>query len=140
QLLFYHASLRTNDTFTGLVSYDITTSTSSPDAFAGFEYTPKTASHLDNLLPSSFDINDQGPTHLLNLIFGGSGLTAAGATLQTDSKEFNSEDFPAVRFVMSGSVVPDLGSPVPEPSSLLLGGIAALARLGAWAWRRRAAR
>jgi LPXTG-motif cell wall-anchored protein len=38
------------------------------------------------------------------------------------------------RFSNSGSVVG-----VPEPSSLVLGGLAAAAGLGLWAWRRRAA-
>src|SRR5262249_26656688 len=75
-------------------------------------------------------------THFLNLVFGGGGLTATGATLvPTSSLELNGSASPPLRFVLSGSVVRG----VPEPSSLVLGGIAAAAGLGLWAWRRRAA-
>jgi hypothetical protein len=129
----------TNDAITALVTYDITTSTVS--GFQGFEYTPATAPAVNNKLPSQFGLFD-GPMRSLSLGFGGSGLTATGATLSTSGingsfeTESGSPDFPIEqRFVASGSVVG-----VPEPSALVLGGLAAAAGLGLWAWRRRAAR
>ena len=120
----------TNDALTALVTYDITTSTVS--GFPGFEYTPATAPAVNNKLPSQFGLFD-GPMRSLSLGFGGSGLTATGATLGTNSFELNAAA-DNDRFVVSGSVVG-----VPEPSALVLGGLAAAAGLGLWAWRRRVA-
>jgi hypothetical protein len=121
----------TNDTLTALVTYDITTSLVA--GFPGFEYTPTTAPIVGNALPHSFELLSSG--HNLTLSFAGSGLTATGATLQpVMSSELNNIASPPLRSVVSGSVVG-----VPEPSSLLLGGVAAAAGLGLWAWRRRAA-
>jgi hypothetical protein len=124
----------TNDAITGLVTYDITTS--SVAGFPGFEYTPVTAPVPTNFLPGAFILADGTNTHFLNLAFGG-GLTVAGATLDTSgnlSSELNLGATPDLRDIVSGSVVG-----VPEPSALVLGGIAAAAGLGLWAWRRRAA-
>jgi hypothetical protein len=126
----------TNDAITTLVTYDITTSTA--DGFPGFEYTPATAPTVTNNLPNGFDLSDSTDTHQLDLAFS-SPLTATGGALTHSSETNDSADM--TRFVASGSVVG-----VPEPSALVLGGIAA-AGLGLglwiwpwlWAWRRRAA-
>jgi len=126
----------TNDALTALVTYDITTSTVS--GFPGFEYTPATAPGVSDGLPNSFVLIANGGERQLALFFTG-GLTATGATLSTtagatsDESIFIGPTF-VTRHIESGSVVG-----VPEPSSLLLGGVAALAGLGLWAWRRRAA-
>jgi MYXO-CTERM domain-containing protein len=118
----------TNDALTTLVTYDITTSTA--DSFPGFEYTPATAPGVMNNLPGGFVlINNSSPDHVLHLNFTG-GLTATGATSVGGREVF--DDFS--RDITSGSVVG-----VPEPSALVLGGLAAAAVLGLWAWRRRAA-
>jgi hypothetical protein len=126
----------TNDAITALVTYDITTS--SADSFSGFEYTPATAPFVTNGLPLEFGVGNS--TRALNLEFNG-GLTATGAALTSgstsDSFEVVIESF---RSVVSGSVVG-----VPEPSALVLGGLAAAAGLWLWLWpwlwlrRRRAA-
>jgi hypothetical protein len=122
-------TFETNDAITALVTYDITTS--SVPGFPGFEYTPATAPTVFNSLPTQFTLLDfSGLSHQLNLGFFG-GLTAAGATNVGGLEYF--DDVP--RQIASGSVVG-----VPEPSSLVLGGIAAAAGLGLWARRRRRAR
>jgi hypothetical protein len=117
----------TNDALTTLLNYDITTS--SVPGFPGFEYTPVTAPNVMNNLPTNFDLTSS-PFQILALGFPG-GLTAAGAT-SVDGFEELGEDS---RSIESGSVVG-----VPEPSALVLGGLAAAAGLGLWARRRRAAR
>jgi hypothetical protein len=121
----------TNDALTALLTYDITTS--SVAGYPGFEYTPATAPDVFNDLPNGFSLSEsnRGP-HFLVLTFR---LTATGATIIFPSYEENTNAlFPFMRNVASGSVVG-----VPEPSSLVLGGLAAAAGLGLWAWRRRAA-
>jgi hypothetical protein len=62
---------------------------------------------------------------------GGTGLANAHASTMSASTVGNATS-------VSGTIVAT-GPAVPEPSSLLLGGIAAVAGLGLWAWRRRAA-
>ena len=121
----------TNDAITALVTYDITTS-SAPN-FPGFEYTPATAPIVGNGLPRFFELDSSPAVHSLFLEFLG-GLTATGAILTVASSETNNLAVEITRSIVSGSVVG-----VPEPSSLLLGGLAAAAGLGLWAWRRRAA-
>ncbi len=117
----------TNDALTALVTYDITTSAAG--GFSGFEYTPATAPNVTAFLPTGFTLGDSSGAHLLLLSFAGN-LAATGGILSTISFEFQTDVFPT-RSIVSGSVVG-----VPEPSSLLLGGVAALAGLGLWAWRR----
>jgi hypothetical protein len=116
----------TNDARTALVTFDITTSTVS--GFPGFEYTPATAIGNGALLPTEFFL--EAPARALILVFAG-GLTATGATLSAGSRETTGAPD---REIVSGSAVA-----VPEPSSLLLGGVAAAAGLGLRTWRRRAA-
>jgi hypothetical protein len=125
----------TNDALTALITYDITTTTES--SFPGFEYTPATALIATNGLPLLFELDsNSSPGHALRLNFTG-GLTATGAPLSVGSSSeiFSTGPIGVERHVTSGSVVG-----VPEPSSLVLGGIAAAAGLGLWAWRHRAAR
>jgi hypothetical protein len=105
----------TNDARTALVTFDITTST--VGGFPGFEYTPATAPIVGtDVMPFALGLGNG--THALILEFNG-GLTATGATTLGGSFEINNNASPTERFVASGSVVA-----VPEPSSLLLGGVA----------------
>jgi hypothetical protein len=108
----------TNDAITALVTYDITTSTTG--GFPGFEYTPATAPNVINSFPFGFAVFTDLSERTLILDFSG-GLTATGATILAGSGE---QDLPieATRHIVSGSVVG-----VPEPSSLVLGGLAAAA-------------
>jgi hypothetical protein len=130
----------TNDALTALLTYGITTSSvTGPPAFPGFEYTPATAPNVTNSLPGSFEVFNGGRIQDLLLVFSG-GLTAAGATSVGGDEVFSGSS-PIHRLIVSGSVVG-----VPEPSALVLGGIAAEAGLGLWLWpwlwlrrRRRAA-
>jgi hypothetical protein len=123
----------TNDALTSLVSFDITTTTG---AIAGFHYTPGTAGSGPTSLPTILVLEPASLDHILQLTFNG-GLTLAGAPIligQFDSFEQDANN--THRQVTGGSVI--VGTAVPEPSSLLTGGIAALAGLGLWARRRRA--
>jgi hypothetical protein len=115
----------TNDAITALVTYDITTSTAG--SFPGFEYTPATAPNVMNVLPTGVGLQSFPPGHVFALTFIG-GLTATGAP-SVSGGEFSAGA--GERSIVSGSVVA-----VPEPSSLVLGGIAAAAGLGLWARRR----
>ena len=63
------------------------------------------------------------------------GLSAMALALVLGGREAAADHvFQLVDVMFAGAPV------VPEPSSLVLGGIAAAAGLGLWAWRRRAAR
>jgi PEP-CTERM motif len=122
----------TDNTLTNLVSYDITTS---GGTLTGFDYTPATTSGGFSSLPTIIVLETASLDHLIQLTF--TGLTVAGAPItigQFDS--FEQDPTGAHRQVIAGSVV---GASVPEPSSLALAGTAALAGLGLWARRRRAA-
>jgi hypothetical protein len=88
---------------------------------------------VTNSLPGDFVLETSDTLHQLLLIFRG-GLTAAGATSVGGDEVFSGSS-PIHRLIVSGSVVG-----VPEPSAMVLGGIAAAAGLGLWAWRRRAHR
>ncbi len=121
----------TDNTLTNLISYDITTS---GGALAGFEYTPAGTTSFSSL-PAILVLETSSLDHLIQLTF--TGLTATGAPItigQFDS--FEQDPTGAHRQVLAGSVV---GNAVPEPTSLALAGTAALAGLGLWARRRRAA-
>jgi PEP-CTERM motif len=120
----------TNDALNSLVSYDITTS---GGTLAGFEYTPLTSISTPTSLPSILVVETASLDHILELTF--SGLTAAGSPLTLgDNISFEQDPSGAHRLVTAGEVV---AAAVPEPSSLLLGGLASLAGLGMWARRRR---
>jgi hypothetical protein len=122
----------TNSAITSLLSYDITTTNG---AIAGFEYTPATAGSSSTSLPGIIVLEPADLSHIIELTFDG-GLKAAGASIligEFDSFEQDSNN--VHRQVVSGSVVS--ASAVPEPTSLALGGIAALAGLGLRATRRK---
>ena len=120
----------TNEALNSLVSYDITTS---GGTLTGFEYTPVTSTSSSSSLPSIIVLETASLDHLIQLTF--TGLTAAGAPItigQFDS--FEQDPSSAHRQVVAGSVV---AAAVPEPSSLLTGGTAALAVLALRARYRR---
>ncbi len=76
--------------------------------------------------------------HILQLTFVG-GLTAAGAQVTTNDTFGSFEQFPdggPHRVFVSGGVVGPAA--IPEPSSIVLAGAAALTGLGCWRRKRRA--
>jgi hypothetical protein len=129
-------SFVTTDALNSLVSANITTT---GGTFA-FNYTnpPGTAVSFSSL---PFILVLETPTlpgHLIELTFAGSGLTTNGGTFALgDNVSFEQDPSNTHRLVTAGSVV-NANAAVPEPSSLLMGGVATLAGLGAWARRRRA--
>jgi len=127
-------TFKTNDALNALLDWDITTVNGS---IAGFHYTPLTAPTSNSSIPSILVVEDGVPGHLIQLTFDG-GLTAAGAQIKMNDSFASFEQFPDGNFkrvVIRGSVV---AQAVPEPSSLLTSGVAAIAGLGMWRRRRRA--
>ena len=121
----------TNDALSSLVSFDITTS---PGTNIGFEYTPVTADSSSTALPFILVLNTPPALdNILELTF--TNLSAAGAPITISTNDSFEQTLNARRVVVSGQVV---AAAVPEPSSLVMGGIATLAALGIWARRRRA--
>jgi hypothetical protein len=117
----------TNDALTSLVGFDITTS---GGTLAGFEYVAGTAVSFSSL-PSILVLETSDLSHLIQLTF--TALTAAGSPIKIgEFDSFEQDPSRTHRQVTAGSVV----GAVPEPSSLLMGGIAAFAGLGMWARRR----
>jgi hypothetical protein len=120
----------TNAALNSLVSFDITTS---PGTNIGFEYTPATADSSSTSLPFILVLNTPPALdNILELTF--TNLTVAGAAITLGTNDSFEQTLSARRVVVSGQVV----GAVPEPSSLLLGGVAGLAGLGMWVRRRRA--
>jgi hypothetical protein len=136
-------SFTTNDAVTSLVTYNITTS---PEPGFGFNYTPATASSSPSRLPTMLALItppvDNTPSRELILEF--EFLTADVALIISPiSAEtgFTPGGSSVQRSVVEGQIVGagvGAGPGVPGPSSLLTGGVASLAGLGAWARRRRA--
>ena len=121
----------TNDALNSLVSFDITTS---PGTNIGFEYTPTTSDSSSTALPFILVLNTPPALdNILELTF--TNLTVAGAPITIGDADSFEQTLGARRVVVSGQVVGSAA--VPEPSSLLMGGVAALAGLGMWARRRR---
>jgi hypothetical protein len=132
-------TLTTNSTNTAVVSYDLIAS-SGPGApgsgltYPGFEYTPSNSFIYTMNLPSSLQIEATGTFSpgppFLNLGFADAGLTTSGGTFAGGSDEY--EPNLGGRFLL-GSIVP---ATVPEPSSLVLCGIAGVAGLAVAGVRR----
>ena len=115
-------TLTTNDALNSLVSFDILTS---PGINIGFEYTPATASSSSTALPSILVLNTPPAlNNILELTF--TNLSAAGAPITIGTNDSFEQTLNARRVVVSGQVV---AAAVPEPSSLVMGGIATLAAL-----------
>jgi PEP-CTERM motif len=122
----------TNDALSSLVSFDIITS---PGTNIGFEYTPATANSSSTALPFILTLNTPPLLdNILELTF--TNLTVAGAPITIGDNDSFEQTLNARRVVVSGQVV--AAGAVPEPSSLVMGGVAAIAGLGIWARRRRA--
>jgi hypothetical protein len=133
-------SFTTNDSFTSLVTYNITTS---PEPGFGFNYTPATSSSSPSRLPTLLALItppvDNNPSRELMLEFD--FVTTDVALILPISAEtgFTPGGGGVQRSVMSGQVVGGgVGASVPEPSSLLLGGVAAgVLTVVAYAGRKR---
>jgi hypothetical protein len=122
----------TNDALNALVSFDITTS---PGTGIGFNYTPATADSSSTALPFILVLNTPPALdNILQLTF--TNLTAAGSPITIGTNDSFEQTLDARRVVVSGEVV--AAAAVPEPSTLLSGGIAVLAGLRLWARKRRA--
>jgi hypothetical protein len=124
----------TDSALSNLVTYDITTS---GGTLAGFEYTPATTISSSTSLPGILVFSTASLDHLIEITFISPGLTTTGASILVG--QFDSfEQVPGGdhRQILAGGSVIEAG--VPEPSSLVLAGTAALAGLGLWARRRRA--
>jgi hypothetical protein len=125
-------SFTTNDALNTLVTYDITTS--GGGATFDFHYTPGTTTSFSSL-PNILVLETSSLSHLIEITFS-PPLTVAGAPIALgDNISFEQDASGAHRLVSAGSVV----GAVPEPSSLVLAGTAALAGLGLLARRRRRA-
>jgi hypothetical protein len=123
----------TDDGITAFLAWDITTST--VGGHVGFEFTNFTSSSNNDGMPNSILIlGNASSVNELVLTFTG-GLIATGATLTPGAGQSFEGTVGGTRNVTSGSVV--AAAAVPEPSSFVLAGIAALAGLGAWVMRRR---
>jgi PEP-CTERM motif len=128
---FATGTFTTDNSLSNLLDFDIKTSNGT---LTGFEYTPTTIVLNPTDLP--FLIALDGPDQVIQLTFV--NLTATGSLItigSADSFESNLSTG-GKREIVAGSVVS--GSAVPEPSTLLMGGFAALTGLGLWTKRRRA--
>jgi hypothetical protein len=123
----------TNDALMSLLSYDITTI---DGAITGFHYTPATAGDGSTSLPAIIVLEPASLDHILQLTFNG-GLTLAGAPILIGQFDSFEQDLNNTHRQVTGGSVVALAA-VPEPASLLMGGMAAVAGLGLWARRRRA--
>jgi hypothetical protein len=125
-------TLTTNDALTSLVGFDITTS---PGTSIGFHYTPATAGDPSTALPFIVVLSTSSLDNILELTLTNLTVTGSPITLGTDD---SFEQTPNARRVITGGELIAAGS-VPEPSSLLMGGVAALTGMGIWTRRRRRA-
>jgi len=124
----------TNDTFNNLLDFDITTS---PATNLGFHYTPATFDDSSTSLPAVIVLNNP-PTldEILQVTFSG-GLTAAGASITIGNFDsFEQGPGGARRVITAGAAIVSTTS-VPEPSTIALAGIGALAGLLGYLRRRR---
>lgn len=109
----------TNDTFTTLLDFDITTS---PGAGIGFTYTPATASGSPSTsLPAIIVVETASLDNILQVTFDG-GLTATGAPITIGTFDSFEQAGTARRDILAGSAVVAPVT-VPEPATLALLGI-----------------
>jgi hypothetical protein len=125
----------TNDTFNSLLNYNITTS---PNTGIGFNYTPGTSDPSSTSLPPIIVLNTP-PTNpdILQVTFAG-GLTATGAPILIGTFDSFEQGPDARRDITAGEAIVRTNS-VPEPSTIALAGIAALAGLLGYLRQRRRA-
>jgi hypothetical protein len=123
----------TDDTFTTLLDFDITTS---PGAGLGFTYTPLTAGSPSTSLPAILVLSTAALDEILQVTFAG-GLTATGAPILIGTFDSFEQAGPnARRDIVSGSAI--VATSVPEPSTLALLAVGALGLLTSF-WPRRQA-
>jgi hypothetical protein len=109
----------TDDTFTTLLDYDITTS---PGSGIGFHYTPATTISTSTSLPSIIVVETADLLNILQITFNG-GLTATGALIKLGTFDSFEQGPDGRRDIETGSATV---ATAPEPSSLALLGLGVL--------------
>ncbi len=124
----------TDDTLKNLLDFDITTS---PGTDIGFHYTSATVISTPTDLPFILVLETASLDHLMELTF--TNLTATGSPITLgDNVSFEQGTTVNARRLVTGGEVIAAGA-VPEPSSLMMGSVAALAGLAVCARRSRRA-
>src|SRR5262245_17129867 len=91
----------TDDTFSTLLDFDITTSLAPG---IGFHYTPVTANSNSTSLPTIIVVEDAGPVNILQITFNG-GLTATGALIKLGTFDSFEEGPDGRRDIETGSAI-----------------------------------
>jgi len=123
----------TNDTFTALLDYDITTSVAPG---IGFTYTPLTTGSSPTSLPAIIVVETASLDNLLQVTFAG-GLTATGAPILIGTFDSFEQGPDARRDIVAGMATVATNN-VPEPSTLALLAVGALGVLTSVRRRRQA--
>jgi len=121
----------TDDTFSTLLDYDITTS---PGSGIGFHYTPATTISTSTSLPAIIVVETASLDNILQITFNG-GLTATGALIKLGTFDSFEQGPDGRRDIETGSATV---ATVPEPATLGLLGIGVLGLLGSLRRRRQA--
>lgn len=120
----------TNDAFTTLLGFDITTSAGTG---IGFHYTPITVGSSSTSLPAIIVLSTATLDNILQVTFNG-GLTALGAPILIGTFDsFEQTTAPARRDIIAGSAIV---ATVPEPSTIALLGMSVLGLLASVRRRR----
>jgi len=120
----------TNDALNALLDFDLTTV---DGAVTGLHYVPGTVDDSSTSLPAIIVLSTASPFRSFQLTLD--GLTTAGAPVLIGQFDSFEQTAAGRREIVAGSVV---GAAIPEPSSALLAGPAALAALAIATRRRRA--